>query len=284
MFSIQQIRAKARQKLAETPGAYLIALIPVIIGVVIQTMNYAQSNNLALQLLNSPTLDTSYLVNSTAFPIVYGILADLMGLSISLALFQVIYHYRDSVSFKDAFSLFNHGRFGSILATYLLKALFLFLWGLIAMIGFSIMFGGAIMSTVATLLNQATEDIMVVAGVMILVGLLIGIAGIALLLPQFYAYFLVEPLLFDQLAQDTYTGPLAVIKESRRLMKGYKMNGFVLSLSFIGWTILTALTFGIVGIYMIPYYRTSHIYFYQAVLEDRAMKENFFNANQNAYR
>ncbi|MGT2950537.1 hypothetical protein BU202_03795 [Streptococcus cuniculi] len=275
MFSIQQIRAKARQKLAETPGAYLIALIPVIIGVVIQTMNYAQSNTLALQLLNSPT-PASYLVNSTAFPIVYGILADLMGLSISLALFQVIYHYRDSVSFKDAFTMFNHGRFGSILATYLLKTLFLFLWGLIAMIGFSIMVGGVMMSAIATLLNQATEDIMVVAGVMILVGLLIGIAGVALFLPQFYAYFLVEPLLFEQLAQDTYTGPFAVIKESRRLMKGYKMKGFVLSLSFIGWAILTALTFGIVGIYMIPYYRTSHIYFYQAVLEDRAMKENFF--------
>ncbi|MGT2715096.1 DUF975 family protein [Streptococcus respiraculi] len=276
MFSIQQLRAKARQKLAETPGAYLIALIPVIIGVVIQTMNYAQSNNLALQLLNNPTPDTSYLINSTAFPLVYGILSDLMGLSISFALFQAIYHYRENVSFKDAFSLFNHGRFGSIFATYLLKEFFLFLWALLAIVGFSIMLGGGMMSAVATLLNQATEDIMVIAGVMILVGLLLGIAGIALLLPQYFAYFLVEPLLFEQLANDTYTGPFAVIKESRRLMKGYKMKGFVLDLSFIGWHILTMISFGIVGIYVIPYYRASHIYFYQAVLEDRAMREKFF--------
>lgn len=277
MFSIQQIRAKARQKLAETPGAYLIALIPVIIGVVIQTMNYAQSNTLALQLLNSPTANTSYLVNSTAFPIVYGILADLMGLSISLALFQVIYHYRDSVSFKDAFTMFNHGRFGSILATYLLKTLFLFLWGLIAMIGFSIIIGGIVMIAILSIsYQQIPENLLMLAGTLVFIGFLVGIVGAALFLPQFYAYFLVEPLLFEQLANDTYAGPFAVIKESRRLMKGYKMKGFALSLSFIGWAILTALTFGIVGIYMIPYYRASHIYFYQAVLEDRAMKEKFF--------
>lgn len=274
MFSIREIRAKARQTISETPGAYLIALIPVIISVIAQVMNYSsQSNNTALQLLNDPTASTSYLISSAPFPLVYGILVDLMDLSISLALFQVIYHYRDSVSFKDAFSIFNNGRFGSILATYLLKSLFLFLWVLIAIIGFVIIFSSITMSAGATILNQTSEDMMAAASGMIILGILIGIAELALLLPQFYAYFLVEPLLFDQLANGTYTGPFSVIKESRRLMKGYKFKCFVLNLSFIGWDILTTLSFGIVGIYTTPYYRASQIYFYQAVLDDRAMKE-----------
>ncbi|MGT2965104.1 DUF975 family protein [Streptococcus acidominimus] len=276
MFSILQIRAKARQTIAETPGAYLLALIPIILNIIIQLIASAQSNSWALQLASNPTPDLSFLISSSAFPFLYGILADLMTLSISLALFQVIYHYRDSVNFKDSFTLFSHQQFGSILATYLLKSLFLFLWGLISVIGFSIMFGGLIVAFMAAIFNQPSEDIVAVAGTLILIGLLIGIAGIALLLPQVYAYFLVEPLLFDQLAQDTYTGPFAVIKESRRLMKGYKMKGFILNLSFIGWEILVALSFGIVGIYVIPYYCASHMHFYQAVLDDRAMKEKLF--------
>lgn len=277
MFSIQQIRAKARQTIAETPGAYLLALIPVIMGVVIQFISSSQSNNLALELVTSPSLDFSVFIKSTAFPFFYGILADLMSLSILLALFQVIYHYRDSVSFKDSFSLFNHQRFGSLLATYLLKSLFLFLWSLVATIGFSILLGGIFMAALAAGLGQLPEDLLVLAGMMMIVGFIMGIAGLALFLPQVYAYFLVEPLLFDQLAHDTYTGPLAVIKESRRLMKGYKMKGFILNLSFIGWLILTVLSFGIVGIYVIPYYSASHLHFYQAVLDDRSMKEKLFH-------
>ncbi|MTB64177.1 DUF975 family protein [Streptococcus sp. zg-86] len=276
MFSVQQIRAKARQTIAETPGAYLIALIPVIMGVLINLMTSSESNNLVLQLINNPVPSPSHIINATAFPFLYGILVDLMGLSISFALFQIIYKLREKVQAKDAFTIFNHQRFGSILATYLVKAILLFLWGLVATIGLSVMLGGAILSLVATISTPAPqENLLVIAGFMMIIGLLVMIAGIALFLPQFFAYFLVEPLLFDQLTHNTYTGPMAVIKESRRLMKGYKMQGFVLNLSFIGWYILTFISFGIVGIYVIPYYHTSHIYFYQAVLDDRAIKEKF---------
>lgn len=271
MFSIRQIRAKARHTIAEIPGAYLLALIPIILNIVIQTINLVRSNQLALQLENSsPNLPQ--IIGAIAFPFVYGILTDLMSWSILLALFQAIYHYRDSVSFKDALTLFNHKRFGSILATYFLKNFFLFLWSLPILIGLSMIFAGSVMIDV----NQVSEDILVAGEMMIFVGFIIEIVGIALLLPQAYAYFLVEPLLFDQLAQDTYTGPLAIIQESRRLMKGYKFKGFILMLSFIGWFFLTAITLGIVGIYVFPYLSASYIYFYQAVLEDRAMKEKLF--------
>ncbi|MBF0786787.1 MULTISPECIES: DUF975 family protein [unclassified Streptococcus] len=275
MFSIRQIRANARQLIAETPGAYLLALIPVILGVIIQLVYSSQSDDLALQLANS-SIGTSQLINLIAFPLVYNILVDLMTLSMSLALFQVIYHYRDSVSFKDSFTLFNHRCFGRILATYLLKNLFLFLWGLFIIVGLSFMLAGIYMAELAMNVHQNSEGLLVGAGMMIIVGFIIMIAGIPLLLTQALAYFLVEPLLFDKLAQDTYTGPLAVIKESRRLMKGYKTKAFILNLSFIGWFFLSYISIGIVGIYVIPYYLASHIYFYQAVLEDRSMKEKLF--------
>lgn len=43
------------------------------------------------------------------------------------------------------------------------------------------------------------------------------------------------------------------INESKAMTEGHKMELFVLSLSFIGWALLTAITFGIAGIWTIPY-------------------------------
>ncbi len=48
------------------------------------------------------------------------------------------------------------------------------------------------------------------------------------------------------------------MKYSEELTDGHKMELFVLDLSFIGWKILSALTFGILGIlYVSPYYTTA---------------------------
>ena len=56
-----------------------------------------------------------------------------------------------------------------------------------------------------------------------------------------------------------------VISESRRLMDGHKWELFVLDLSFIGWEFLTAITFGLVGIYLIPYYNETYAAYYRYV-------------------
>lgn len=41
---------------------------------------------------------------------------------------------------------------------------------------------------------------------------------------------------------------------SRQMMNGHKWEYFVLQLSFIGWWIVTGITFGIAGIWVVPYY------------------------------
>lgn len=273
MFSIQEIRAKARHTIAEIPGAYLLAIIPVVIGIIVQLMTSAQSNQLGLQLIYHPTFELHQIVGLIGFPFLYRILSDFILLSISLALFQAIYHYRRQLTISDSFTIFNHPSFGKIVITYLLKTLFLFLWGLMATIGFWMMLGGTVLNIMYVVTNTVTEGNILLSGMMIITGFFTMIAGIALFLPQIYAYFLVEVLLFEHLANDTYTSAMAIIKESRRLMKGYKMKGFLLDLSFIGWYLLTLISFGIVGIYSIPYYHSSRIYFYQAVINDRAQKQ-----------
>ena len=54
--------------------------------------------------------------------------------------------------------------------------------------------------------------------------------------------------------------------ESKRMMKGQKWRTFVLDLSFIGWNILTLVTFGILGIfYVLPYMNETNAALYETL-------------------
>ena len=53
------------------------------------------------------------------------------------------------------------------------------------------------------------------------------------------------------------------VEESQAMMRGNKGNLFVLELSFIGWAILAALTFGIGVLWLYPYIQISQICFYE---------------------
>lgn len=46
---------------------------------------------------------------------------------------------------------------------------------------------------------------------------------------------------------------------SKVITKGHKMDLFILDLSFLGWFILTGLTCGIAGLYVVPYYNMTKV-------------------------
>lgn len=55
------------------------------------------------------------------------------------------------------------------------------------------------------------------------------------------------------------------MKESKNLMKGHKLDLFLLWLSFIGWAILALLTFGIGFLWLSPYMSTTTAHFYRYI-------------------
>lgn len=75
-------------------------------------------------------------------------------------------------------------------------------------------------------------------------------------------------------AENKEMGALEAINKSKEMMDGHKMDYFVLQLSFIGWGLLTAVTFGIAGIYVIPYVSATYINFYRS-LKPVFTAENF---------
>ena len=60
---------------------------------------------------------------------------------------------------------------------------------------------------------------------------------------------------------------LDCINESKNLMEGYKMEYFALQLSFVGWSLISLLTLGILGFWLLPYMETTYAEFYDKLKE-----------------
>ena len=99
---------------------------------------------------------------------------------------------------------------------------------------------------------------MFLSSLLILLGCIVIIPGIILS----YSYRLVPYLIAD----DPSISATDAIKKSREMMKGYKWKSFVLDLSFIGWALLSGITFGIVGIfYAFPYMYATYAEMYNFI-------------------
>lgn len=91
-----------------------------------------------------------------------------------------------------------------------------------------------------------------------------------LIIPGFikiYSYRMVPLILVDQ----PDLSPTEVITRSREMMNGHKWRAFLLDLSFLGWTLLSLLTCGLVGVFYVnPYKRSTDAALYLKLKEIEA--------------
>jgi uncharacterized membrane protein len=100
----------------------------------------------------------------------------------------------------------------------------------------------------------------------LLMTLFIFLWSLLLIIPgiiKSYAYSQVGFILADD---PTLTYKEALSK-SEDMMRGHKLRLFSLQLSFIGWFILGLLTFGIVLIFLTPYYEMTRATFYEDLIK-----------------
>ncbi len=83
-------------------------------------------------------------------------------------------------------------------------------------------------------------------------------------------------------AENKDMGALEAIRKSKEMMHGHKMDLFVLALSFLGWGLLCAITFGIAYIYVGPYMQTTYMNFYRAIKPVAPKAEESIEAPQEA--
>lgn len=102
----------------------------------------------------------------------------------------------------------------------------------------------------------------------------VGVVVLNTILCALWTILLVVPGIIKGLAYSMYPYVLRdepdlsvwqTLKKSEAIMKGYKGKLFLMYLSFVGWFILGAFTFGILYIWLTPYVMTSTVKFYDDV-------------------
>lgn len=105
-------------------------------------------------------------------------------------------------------------------------------------------------------------------GAMALSSLYIALWSMLFVIPgiiKTFSYAMVPYILVEMPS----VGASEAIDLSKRMMRGYKWKLFVLNLSFIGWDLLNAFTFGILGILFVePYKATANAGFYEMVRDN----------------
>lgn len=73
------------------------------------------------------------------------------------------------------------------------------------------------------------------------------------------------------------------IRESRQLMRGHKMELFLLELSFLGWAVLSMLTLGIGYFFLNPYFVATKIAFYDSIRVLDRQERKDYEENETFY-
>lgn len=99
-----------------------------------------------------------------------------------------------------------------------------------------------------------------------LVGLFTFLWSLLLIVPGIVKGIAYSQTFYIMTEHPEYTGREA-IDASQELMQGHKWEYFVLGLSFIGWFLLSTLTFGILLFYVKPYYEATMAEYYRYLKE-----------------
>lgn len=93
-------------------------------------------------------------------------------------------------------------------------------------------------------------------GLNFMMQLLIFLWSLLLIIPGIIASFRYS-MAFYIMLDNPEMGIMDAIRESKRITNGHKMDIFILYLSFIGWSLLAVLTFGIGYLWLVPYIQTT---------------------------
>lgn len=101
--------------------------------------------------------------------------------------------------------------------------------------------------------------------------------GLLLIVPGFIAYYRYSMAEYI-IAENPDISISDAIKQSKEMMNGKKGKLFILDLTFLGWTILTAVTGGLAGLYAIPYIFMSRTLFYLDIKQEYMDEQAFRKA------
>ena len=278
-MNLSNIRAQARTVRSQTRGIFLLFAAPTLVSIL--SILLSLNDNLRDSI---PSLSFRHfiylLVSKNLFPTTIQFITTLLLISASYTMITVIRKKKDEVRFSDIGHLFTSKNFTPVFKTVLLKQLLLFLWNLPIFCGSLLSVFNAykilnisekLPAHTALMAQSAVGQQILQYTPGMLLGSLLILVGLGITIPQYYAYSQAELILYDQLETGSYRGAFYAIRQSRKLMKGYKRKLFMLDLSFIGWNLLARMTYGVLNIMVLPYTATAYILFYEELKKEKAI-------------
>lgn len=113
-------------------------------------------------------------------------------------------------------------------------------------------------------------------GVYFLMGIFVLLWTLLLIVPGIMAA-LAYSQTFYIIAEDDSIGPLEAIAKSKEMMNGNKWKFFLLGFRFLGWFLLSILTFGIGFLWFFPYTMVSLAKFYDDIKEKESTEETIID-------
>ena len=102
----------------------------------------------------------------------------------------------------------------------------------------------------------------------LLVGIFVGLWTLLLIIPGFIAAISYSQVYYIKL-DNPELEVMDVLRKSKELMRGHKMDYFILLLSFTGWILLGVLTLGILYLWLIPYMSVTEANFYNELIKNK---------------
>ena len=278
-MNLSNIRAQARTVRSQTRGIFLLFAAPTLVSIL--SILLSLNDNLRDSIPSLSFRQFIYLlVSKNLFPTTIQFITTLLLISASYTMITVIRKKKDEVRFSDIGHLFTSKNFTPVFKTVLLKQLLLFLWNLPIFCGSLLSVFNAykilnisekLPAHTALMAQSAVGQQILQYTPGMLLGSLLILVGLGITIPQYYAYSQAELILYDQLETGSYRGAFYAIRQSRKLMKGYKRKLFMLDLSFIGWNLLARMTYGVLNIMVLPYTATAYILFYEELKKEKAI-------------
>ena len=168
---------------------------------------------------------------------------------------------KEEVGICDYFSIGfgNFAKSWSIYGNTLLKLLPVIILYIVSVVGMVII-------TVIAAVVEDIDALIILIPVLVVVFMLTYI----MLIAKSYLYVLTNYIGND----NPELSGKQVVEKSQMIMKGHRWEYFVLSLSFIGWALLSILTLGIGLLWLEPYIQVTTVKFYEHLVDEKKDNSN----------
>lgn len=275
-MDVKELKIRATELRERTSGMLGLFLLPIAVGLaglVFDWLAVRLFGRASISFFSQMTWLSDHMHTNYDFSfrpsVLVTLLAELLLVTACFQLVQVVRQKRREVSYQESWKTLFGQHSGPILATILIKEIFLFLCRLPKNIGLVWLAFASFFYLPLGIANSDPEMVSIwLQDMQVILALSLVMVGFIFEVIQGYAYSQVSYILYDHLEAGRYSSPFAILKESRLMMKGHKWDRFYLDFSFIGWHIGIALTFGLLAFYVYPYYFTTTALFYEQLKKE----------------